>query len=235
MLRSILRGAGSFRTNTAGIAIVAVLLVGCGLFVYYTGGIKYVFSHSMYIPIIMAAVLFKARGGILAGLIGGLIVGPYMPINILTGEMQLTVNWLFRLVAFCLVGGFVGTIINALQRNLAQQEILLNQAELLRSEADAARKRYENILARVKDGFVALDNNWYYTYLNENAAIMFQREKPEDLIGKHIWTEYPEGVASLFTKHAARRWKPSSRFTSKRTIIPGIAGLKTVSTPHRRV
>lgn len=46
------------------IAIIGVLIVGIGFFVYLTGGIKYVFSHSMYLPIIISALLFGARGGI---------------------------------------------------------------------------------------------------------------------------------------------------------------------------
>lgn len=55
-----------------------------------------------------------------------------------------------------------------------------------------------DVLGRVSDGFVALDNNWRYTYVNQRAAEMLNRHKPEDLIGKHIWTEYPEGVGQPF-------------------------------------
>jgi len=200
MSKSFLLKTDSLWVKAISIVIIATLLVGCGLFVYYTGGIKYVFSHSMYIPIVLAAVIFRTKGGILAGLLGGLIVGPYMPIDTLTGELQLTVNWLFRLAAFCIIGGFVGFIVGNLGQNIINQEQLLSKAETLRLEAEAARKHYTNILARIKDGFVALDRNWYYTHVNVNAAKMLQREKSEDLIGKHIWTEYPEGVGQPFYK-----------------------------------
>lgn len=54
------------------------------------------------------------------------------------------------------------------------------------------------LLERVNDGFVALDRDWRYTYVNQYAAKMLNRERPEDLIGKHIWTEYPEGVGQPF-------------------------------------
>ncbi|MGB5420103.1 PAS domain S-box protein [Algibacter sp.] len=50
----------------------------------------------------------------------------------------------------------------------------------------------ESTLRNISDGFVALDANWCYTYLNEKAAEFIGRT-PESLIGKHIWTEFPEG------------------------------------------
>jgi PAS domain S-box-containing protein len=53
------------------------------------------------------------------------------------------------------------------------------------------------ILQRISDAVVALDKNWCYTYLNQQVAELFGR-KPEDLLGKHIWTEFPEGVGQPF-------------------------------------
>ena len=61
---------------------------GSGWLVYATGGTKFVYSHTMYIPILMAAFFFRVPGGLMAGIIGGLILGPLMPINVATGEMQ---------------------------------------------------------------------------------------------------------------------------------------------------
>ena len=52
-------------------------------------------------------------------------------------------------------------------------------------------------LERITDAFVALDKNWCYTYVNKKAGQMFDRE-PSQLIGKHIWTEFPEGVGQKF-------------------------------------
>jgi PAS domain S-box-containing protein len=54
-----------------------------------------------------------------------------------------------------------------------------------------------NILDRVSDGFVALDTEWRYVYINRQAATLFGRQ-PADLIGRHIWTEFPEGVGQPF-------------------------------------
>src|SRR5215470_8732695 len=54
-----------------------------------------------------------------------------------------------------------------------------------------------NVLERVSDAIVALDKNWHYTYLNREAGRLFDRN-PQDLIGKHIGREFPEGVGQPF-------------------------------------
>jgi len=61
-----------------------------------------------------------------------------------------------------------------------------------------AAKQFVHILEHINDGLVVLDKDWYYVFVNEKAAKMLQRDKPSDLIGKHIWTEYPEGVGHPF-------------------------------------
>lgn len=92
------------------VPVIMLMIVGVYAFVYTTGGIKYVFSHSMYLPIALAAIAFGAKGGLLAALMGGLLLGPLMPINTLTGEAQDTINWLYRIGSFSLIGFLVGAI-----------------------------------------------------------------------------------------------------------------------------
>lgn len=77
--------------------------------VYETGGIKYVFSHTMYIPIIFAGIFWGFKGGAFIGIIGGLMLGPIMPIDTITGEKQQLINWIYRTIYFFIVGGTVGT------------------------------------------------------------------------------------------------------------------------------
>jgi len=54
-------------------------------------------------------------------------------------------------------------------------------------------------LETMTDGFVSLDKDWRYTYMNQFAGEIFGRN-PEEMIGKHIWTEFPEGVGQPFHK-----------------------------------
>lgn len=66
-----------------------------------------------------------------------------------------------------------------------------------RRSAEAAHAEVREILERVTDAFVALDRNWRYIYVNQRAAEIFGRDR-DSLIGKHIWTEFPEGVGQPF-------------------------------------
>jgi two-component system, sensor histidine kinase PdtaS len=60
-------------------------------------------------------------------------------------------------------------------------------------------KEYETVFERVTDAFVAIDNDWNYTYVNKKAAEIFGK-KPEELVGKNIWKEFPDGVDKPFYK-----------------------------------
>ncbi|HMF44111.1 MAG TPA: histidine kinase, partial [Polyangia bacterium] len=82
-------------------------------------------------------------------------------------------------------------------RDVTQREQLLQSVEARRAEAESARRQYETILERVSDGFTALDLSWRYTYVNSGGGRMLGRNA-KDLIGKHIWTEFPEGRGQKF-------------------------------------
>lgn len=84
------------------------------------------------------------------------------------------------------------------ERHLAEErELILMRERGARRQAEAAERQIVSILERVTDAFVALDNAWRYTYVSRKAAEIFAR-RPEDLVGKHIWTEFPEGVGQPF-------------------------------------
>jgi PAS domain S-box-containing protein len=71
----------------------------------------------------------------------------------------------------------------------------------LRKEADlrlvSANHEKTRILERITEAFVSLDINWCYTYMNKQAGEIFNRD-PKNMIGKHIWTEFPEGLNQPF-------------------------------------
>ncbi len=56
---------------------------------------------------------------------------------------------------------------------------------------------FHQVFERVTDAYVALDRDWRYTYLNARACALFGH-KAEELIGRHIWTEFPEGSEQPF-------------------------------------
>ena len=92
-----------------------------------------------------------------------------------------------------------GCHLDITERKEAEKEKarLLAGAQSSPLEAGTAQQQLGNILESISDGFVGLDKAWRYTYVNRQAASLFGR-LPQDLIGKHIWTEFPEGVGQPF-------------------------------------
>ncbi len=70
----------------------------------------------------------------------------------------------------------------------------------LEREKENALESLRDVFERITDGVIALDKNWHFTYLNRRAARLLDREKPEELLGKNIWREYPEAVGQPFYK-----------------------------------
>lgn len=108
----------------ATLAVLAGLVVGTALLVHATGGIRFSYSHLMYVPIVLSGIAFGVPGGLLAALAGGLLLGPYMPINTDTGEMQEPLNWVYRMIFFSFIGAIVGTWSQLLRRHLRELEWL---------------------------------------------------------------------------------------------------------------
>ncbi len=55
----------------------------------------------------------------------------------------------------------------------------------------------EVVLDRMSDGIVSLDRDWCYRYLNAEASRLLGRPHGS-LLGKHIWTEFPDGIGQPF-------------------------------------
>lgn len=90
--------------------------------VYHTGGIKFVYSHSMYLPILLSGFIYGVPGGILIAVIGGLALGPYMPIDSVSGEKQETLNWIYRTIFFSLVGILSGIASQSVRAHIKRLE-----------------------------------------------------------------------------------------------------------------
>ncbi len=89
------------------------------------------------------------------------------------------------------------TDITAFKTAEEEREQLFGRMQAARARAEEAEQRLAQILERITDAFVALDTAWRYTYVNEKAAQIFNRSR-QDLLGKHIWSEFPGDVGSSF-------------------------------------
>jgi PAS domain S-box-containing protein len=65
-------------------------------------------------------------------------------------------------------------------------------------ESSEARELLSRVIDRVGDAIIALDKDLRFTYLNEPALLLFQRERVDQLIGRYIWDEYELEHARIF-------------------------------------
>ena len=68
------------------------------------------------------------------------------------------------------------------------------QAELALQES---KQHITNILESITDAFLALNQEWQFTYLNRQAERLLDRNR-EQLLGKNVWDEFPEAMNSTF-------------------------------------
>jgi PAS domain S-box-containing protein len=87
----------------------------------------------------------------------------------------------------------------AVEALVATQHDLTHRIELRTREIEEAHHKTRLLLERIGDGYVALDREWRYVYVNERAAQLLQRT-PAELVGKNIWTAFPEGVGQPFQR-----------------------------------
>ncbi|MDO9521745.1 MAG: PAS domain-containing protein [Pseudohongiella sp.] len=66
-----------------------------------------------------------------------------------------------------------------------------------REESRALSERLMHTLENISDAFLVIDKNWCFGYLNSQAEKLLQKKR-EELLGKHIWTEYPAAVGTRF-------------------------------------
>jgi PAS domain-containing protein len=91
----------------------------------------------------------------------------------------------------------------ALQRSHAELERRVEERtremQTARAEAEMARRGIEQMIDRISDGLVALDRDWCYTYVNENAGTMLGRD-PATLIGKMHLGRVPGGNRAVVSR-----------------------------------
>jgi signal transduction histidine kinase len=112
-----------WRRPTGGLAVklwlgLLGLILLTGAVVYATGGTGFVWVHLMYVPIVLASGVFGIRGGVASAVVGGIIVGPFMPLDVAKHIPQDTANWLFRSLFFLLVGGCSGLLFSWVNRQM---------------------------------------------------------------------------------------------------------------------
>lgn len=86
------------------------------------------------------------------------------------------------------------------RKRLEEERVRLAQAEAARIEAEEAQRRITDILERITAGFIAIDPEWRFTYVNARAAALLGKAG-EDLIGKEIRETLATTVSPSFLQH----------------------------------
>jgi PAS domain S-box-containing protein len=96
--------------------------------------------------------------------------------------------------------------INAIVCNFRDVTGKRNADEEIRKKTE----QIESILESITDGFIALDKDLCYTYVNKKIGEMVNRD-PQSLIGKYIWSEFPE-VLNSKTYHTYNKALKEKRY-----------------------
>jgi PAS domain S-box-containing protein len=78
----------------------------------------------------------------------------------------------------------------ALQRDITERK----QAEAVLL---ASKQEISKILESISDGFFTVDQQWRFTYFNQKAEQILQRDRSE-ILGQNLWDAFPEMVGSIF-------------------------------------
>lgn len=115
------------------VGVVALLALATTL-TYLAGGTKSPLPHAFYIPVVTAAVVLGVRAGMTTALIAGVLCGPLMPLDVVTGQTQPTSGWLIRLAFFLAIAAVVGVGRNRLlELSTARQRFLSGVSHELRT------------------------------------------------------------------------------------------------------
>ncbi|MBO9659719.1 MAG: PAS domain S-box protein, partial [Chitinophagaceae bacterium] len=89
---------------------------------------------------------------------------------------------------------FIGFIRDITERKVMENRMKSFNKELTK-QVDEQTAEITDIFERITDGFIALDENFRYTYMNTKAGQLVHME-PASLMGKHIWEVFPGAVGS---------------------------------------
>ncbi len=105
-----------------------------------------------------------------------------------------------RLVTTVLVTPFVVSSLGMLKTRLDE---LLVRERALRASAEAGQRGLSTMLERITDGFIAVDCEWHYTFVNVRAEQMIGK-RSQDLLGRTIWEAFPD-LEGTFLEDEYRR------------------------------
>jgi PAS domain S-box-containing protein len=84
-----------------------------------------------------------------------------------------------------------------IKRSGRWQIVESSRHRLTESALRESEQRLRSTLESITDGFVAIDREWRYTYVND-AALANLGKTRDELIGRSMWEVFPEAVGTVF-------------------------------------
>ena len=105
------------------IALIAIE-AAVGWLLRRLGADNSIFSQFLYIPIVIGAIIYDYRVGMVLGAVGGILIGPFLTFLPQTDFVQGLVQWLVGTAFMVLSGGLVGILNRYLVRYYTRSEFL---------------------------------------------------------------------------------------------------------------
>lgn len=201
---------GRLQNNNVVFVLSLVLSVGIMLLVYMTGGTPNVYAHFMYIPAVIVAAVYGKKRGILIGVIGGILIGPFMPFSGGEGSIQKPSDWIVRLILFAGMGLIVGIFSDYDRYNKKRMNDMLTHNEntgLKNIEAMKNEKDFEGATGRIVSFSIKgiQDTMTLFGYAFENRITQNIAEKLKKILEKYPDAEiYQQAGMRFVLKECSR-------------------------------
>ncbi|TDY02966.1 putative bifunctional diguanylate cyclase/phosphodiesterase [Thiohalophilus thiocyanatoxydans] len=107
--------------------LILIFLVLGVFLVYATGGAGGPYTYALLFPILVAGFFYGVTGGVAIGVVAPLLIGPWMPFDVVLATPQTIEQWLIRSGAFLLVGSVTGVLFTTLYRRQAAQLAMMRK------------------------------------------------------------------------------------------------------------
>lgn len=160
----------NFLKKQATLLIVGLMVLNTFIIIF-TGGIPSAFAHTMYIPILIAALFHGPYFAMIAGIFGGVLVGPTMMLVSVDVGTEPLANSAYRTLYFIGLGGVLGLLF----------QNLLNRINTLHIQAE----ELSATLMSIGDGVIITDEHATIVNVNDIAAQLIGISENE-AIGKTL-------------------------------------------------
>ena len=205
------------KTYSLAIIILIFLISAGGIYLigrYYSD--SYIYMHSMHLPIILSAIIFRSKGGVIAGFIAGMIFAPIIPIDFGLDLLRARVGWLLRTGFFMAEGMIAGVTFEILHYQFNKLEessyhdpssglpnklFLFNKLKEIQQEDETTD--YKLVLINIKNYSEAINN------FGHSKAVEFNQAIAEKIKGKikqvdNVYNIYNENFVIIYNEDSKR-------------------------------